>query len=267
MVCGILLAIAATVAVLPRIEQQLKPVTSTPTNNTTGTEADQTGGDAHRNADSLWTNAGNDGGDAGNDVGDVADDVGDVDGGSHFFSDNGVGQSTPTSSGSPRLHVDRSKRFYEVKGNSARELWNAIERQAPRHASKVAVGLTDARMRHEATYERRPGGFCKVRRVDIYLSMEVTLPRWKMPTDISADLRRRWHEFTDAVARHERQHEKIQAQAARQLRRVLGGLKAPSCAALRQKVKRRTREIRRKPHARQQSFDKNSRPTRPFLFR
>jgi predicted secreted Zn-dependent protease len=163
---------------------------------------------------------------------------------------------------SSKLHVNGSKAYYAVTGTSARALWRDIQRRAPRDDAELAVGLTSTSTRLEKTYERSPGGPCRMQRVDVYVDTEVTLPRWDVPSGAPAGLRRRWRDFADAVARHERTHERIGVRAGRRLRRSLDGMQAPSCDALRRKARQRANEILQQAEAQNRRFDERSPPAR-----
>lgn len=147
------------------------------------------------------------------------------------------------------LHVDRTKMFYSVTGRSARGLLRDLVQRGPRVDSTPHFGRTSWTARWEGEYEQplkadgNRAGPCQMSRTDVYLEVEITLPRWNTPSDVSATLQRDWNAFIDALAFHEREHRESIISAGRRLMRVLDRMQAPSCAALKDKAHRRAHEI------------------------
>ena len=146
------------------------------------------------------------------------------------------------------LHVNRTETFYDVTGRTARALLHDLTRRGPRIGSRRHFGRTAWTARWHIKYEAPAGGAsreapCRMRRADVFLNVDVTLPRWEAPSDASPSLRRDWNSFTDALAFHEREHEESIISAGRRVVRALDGLEAPSCPALEKKAEAEARAI------------------------
>jgi predicted secreted Zn-dependent protease len=104
------------------------------------------------------------------------------------------------------------EREYDVFGADERMLELAMDLRGPRRAGRAFVAFTDWEV-HWA----RTGDGPRVR-----FHAVVTLPRWRPPPFVGAELVERWARFHDALVVHERGHVDIGLAAARALAAELG---------------------------------------------
>lgn len=169
--------------------------------------------------------------------------------------------SARTTAPSSELHVNRTETFYDVTGRSERALLRDLTRRGPRVGAERRFGRTAWTARWEIAYhEPAPGSDapCRMRRADVYLDVQVTLPRWNAPAEAPAALRRNWSSFTDALAFHEREHRESIVSAGRRVVRALEGLKAPSCAALEEQAHTEAQAIVEEARAYNRRFDERT---------
>jgi predicted secreted Zn-dependent protease len=173
--------------------------------------------------------------------------------------------SSPTGSeaGAPssKVHVNRTETFYDVTGRSEQALLRDLTRHGPRVGAERRFGRTAWTARWEIAYRTPPPGSnapCRMRRADVHLDVEVTLPRWNAPDDAPAALRRDWASFTDALAFHEREHRESIVNAGRRLVRALEGLEAPTCTALEEKAGAEARTIIKEARAYNRRYDERT---------
>ena len=167
-----------------------------------------------------------------------------------------VAPGGPSGKGRVELRVDTTKTFYHVGGSSRQDLWKEIKHKAPVHESGVAVGLTSWHIRWKIDQERSSDGTCQIGRAEIRVEVEIILPRWESPSSAPAALRERWRAYYSALVRHERRHQALVIGAGKRLRRAFQGLQASSCAALKQKTNRFSRQIVKRTEARNERFDR-----------
>ena len=168
-------------------------------------------------------------------------------------SGQAAGASVPAASGdedsSPsELHVNRTETFYDVTGRSWEALLEDLTQRGPRIGTKRHFGRTAWTARWEIAYARPAAGSpqampCRMQHADVYMDVEVTLPRWDAPGDAPASLRRDWKSFVEALAFHEREHQESIISAGRRVVRALETLKASSCSALQKKANAKARPI------------------------
>ena len=180
-------------------------------------------------------------------------------GASASLAPTGTTRALPSS----ELHLDRTEAFYTVTGSSTRALLDDLVRHGPRIGSERHFGRTSWTARWNFTYEEPAGGAtpahpCRMHRVDVYMDVEVTLPRWEVPSSASPTLQRNWQSFADALAFHEREHQESTISAGRRVVRALEDLQAPSCAALKEKANTTARTIIEEARAYNRRYDERT---------
>ena len=161
------------------------------------------------------------------------------------------------------LHVNRTETFYDVTGRTARALLEDLTQRGPRIGSERHFGRTSWTARWNITYEEptassSPPAPCRMRRTDVYVDVEVTLPRWESPSDTPEALRREWKSFSEALAFHEREHQESIISAGRRVLEALKHLEAPSCAALKEKANTKARSIIEKARQYNRRYDERT---------
>lgn len=165
-----------------------------------------------------------------------------------------------------KLHVNRTETFYDVTGRDPRALLLDLQRRGPRIGKRRHFGRTRWTARWEIEYARpvrsdgteAPGRACHMRRADVHLDVEVTLPRWNAPPAAPAALQHSWSSFIDALAFHEREHQESIVSAGRRATRALERMQAPTCAALKEKANARARQIIEESRAYNRHYDERT---------
>ena len=164
---------------------------------------------------------------------------------------------------SSEVHVDHTETFYDVTGHSAHTLLRDLTRRGPRIGSRRHFGRTSWTAHWRIEYQEPAGGRadsapCRIRRTDVHLDVEVTLPRWDAPARAPTPLRRDWKSFIDALAFHEREHKESIISAGHRVMRTLDSLQAPSCPALKKKAETRARTIIERARRYNRRYDKRT---------
>jgi predicted secreted Zn-dependent protease len=182
-------------------------------------------------------------------------------------ADTAAASSSAETGGASKLHVDRTETFYDVTGRTERAILRDLARRGPHgDGGERHFGRTAWTARWEVVYEQPRSGDqpvrdapCRMRRADVYLDVEVTLPRWTDSERAPAALRRKWSSFRDALAFHEREHQESIISAGRRVKRALSDLTASSCSALEEKAGARARSIIEEARRYNRRFDERTR--------
>ncbi|PSQ83866.1 MAG: hypothetical protein BRD44_02980 [Bacteroidetes bacterium QS_7_67_15] len=173
------------------------------------------------------------------------------------------GDTASAAASTSELHVNRTETFYTVTGRTEQALLRDLVQHGPRSDGARHFGRTSWTARWEIVYEQasRPAreAPCRIRRADVYLDVEVTMPRWNAPSNAPAALRRDWSSFLDALAFHEREHQESIISAGRRVARALEDLTATSCSALEEKADTQARSIIEEARRYNRRFDERTR--------
>lgn len=121
--------------------------------------------------------------------------------------------------------------YYDVQGNTFRELATSMRRLGPRVAGTSFVGETRSPMRWNWRTESVGASECSIRDVTVSVSAQVTLPRWNAPEDADPALVAEWRRFLLALETHESGHKDISAKAGRDIVNRLRGMTG-SCSQI-----------------------------------
>ena len=95
--------------------------------------------------------------------------------------------------------------YYDIRGSTVAELSAAMNESGP-----VAYdGWKGAAATHWYISWEWPGygsADCRLDEADISYQLDVTLPRWKPPADVSPELVAEWNDYIRALAGHEQRH-------------------------------------------------------------
>lgn len=133
------------------------------------------------------------------------------------------------------VHMNRRTDHYDVRGTTAEEIHAEMRRRGPRGDDRVYFGRTAWDARWELTYAERSGS-CRMRRADVWINVEQTLPRWQPEGRAKAALAQQWDAFLHALRRHEDGHEALAEQAGYEILRQINNLEAATCVVLKQKA-------------------------------
>ena len=138
----------------------------------------------------------------------------------------------------PGVHVRSVEEFYELDEPT---LTQVVERLNHTHLegpdAPRSQGLTRFDIRPEWNAVER-GGRCRVREVEVFVQITVTLPRWSPIAGQLAAEQGGWSNIEQAIQQHEYRHRDLVILAAADLLESIGDLEAQGCTTLRQVIAR-----------------------------
>lgn len=149
-------------------------------------------------------------------------------------------------------------RTYAVTGRTVHEIARSLEENAPPWDGRRPAGLTTWDVRWTARWASS-GAMCRVTELDVQLRVEVLIPHWERPPGTGGELARDWERFLAALSRHEAGHVDIASEAAREMRRVLTNVTAPTCGSMDARMRLESDRVLRDYGDRQADYDERTR--------
>lgn len=152
------------------------------------------------------------------------------------------------------VNVTQRQNTYSVTGVTTDAIFDSIERNAPRLAGTVALGV--ARIETNYTWkETFRDGKCAVESMTVNLTLTVTLPTHLQIGSLSPSIRPKWDAFVNEIASHEQRHVDIYIEGPREMTNAILAIpNDPSCAALDLQVRRVWNEQLNLVEVRQEAF-------------
>ena len=132
------------------------------------------------------------------------------------------------------LKVERSTKFYDVRGANATEIFEYLDTHSMTDAQgRRLAGSTASSWRLE--WSALPGSTsCHLQRMTIVLNLVVTLPRHEYADGLQDEARANWDRLVMRIAEHEQRHVDIELESARKLERQIRAMPTvSSCSELR----------------------------------
>lgn len=129
-------------------------------------------------------------------------------------------------SASAKVYITERIKYYNVTGKTGRQLFRSIDRRGPklsRNNHAIATAAYKHRFKNVKTAVK--GSNCVVTSADLHVQIVYTYPRWRNRKRASAKLRKTWDQFMARVEKHEKSHGRIYREYARQLHKLMHGLK------------------------------------------
>ena len=128
--------------------------------------------------------------------------------------------------------------YFAVRGSTLAELDSDLNRRGP-FVSETGIrhpGATAVKFDGKVTYKATPRG-CAVDMTNLSLDLEMTLPRWVPPKQVSAHTKLIWGTLERDIVRHENRHAAIAKNWLKRLESALRNLRTePTCRAMEQVV-------------------------------
>jgi len=148
-----------------------------------------------------------------------------------------------------RVRTRESTRYYEVTGDTSREIWQQLRGSMNPLSELPAVGrkpFGNASLAYKYSYQ--PGvdaGFslCRIVSGEIEVRLEIVLPRLRGLQDKPETLQRKWHSFQSTIIEHEAGHLEILRGMAVLLPSALSRVDAKSCDELDRKIRSTVHQI------------------------
>ena len=144
--------------------------------------------------------------------------------------------SDPTLRGLPRgMHVITEDEFYDVEGSTVATLRTSLRKNGPTLHGRTVLGLASWRIepKYQTVFKT---GECQMNKVDVFLHIIITLPRWQPPPDVDSLLVEQWQTYVAAISEHEEGHRAISIEAVKNLTRDLWRLRAFDCTEIHTRV-------------------------------
>lgn len=134
----------------------------------------------------------------------------------------------------PRVDVTRTANRYQIEGDTALELWDAmLDQDLSDPTGDLVFGLSEWTVAWTYRYDPSPDGTCGLHDIDVRLRLDLTLPEWSPPRGASRRLVAQWRAYMNRLLVHERGHEEISLDAARHILDALTGIgPRPTCAGI-----------------------------------
>lgn len=126
-----------------------------------------------------------------------------------------------------RMKVNLKYVYYDIQGNTARELYDQMNRRGPmaQGGRAIAVAIADYEWAAKCICK---GSSCRMKVTAFVLNETIVLPRWKPPRGTSPRLVSSWGQFSTMVKKHELTHRDIDVRVGKDLLRQLKLMKPKS---------------------------------------
>ena len=144
--------------------------------------------------------------------------------------------------------------YYTADADSTRSLLSILDASSPiRNNGRIFHGYYDSQVAWKLQPFSKPDGRCKIAKVDIEITGEITLPRLAGGTYAQRD---KFDTFLSALRVHELGHHNINKEAAAEIgRKILSLPEMPSCAALVSAANELGRQTLKKSKERAERYD------------
>jgi predicted secreted Zn-dependent protease len=131
------------------------------------------------------------------------------------------------------LKVERSTKYYDVRGASSTEIFDYLAEHSETDARGRRLAGSTASSTH-LQWSALPGNTsCYLQRLTILLNLVVTLPRHEYPDGLRDEARANWDRLVKRIAEHEQRHVDIELEFARKLQSQIRALPtASNCSEL-----------------------------------
>jgi predicted secreted Zn-dependent protease len=143
--------------------------------------------------------------------------------------------------------------FYQVKGKSAQEVYNAIMSRGPMVNGVKAYASTSATSSHEG--KLLPGQQCSVIDYRITIDFTILLPRLANEKALKSTTRKRWRSFSAFLKSHEEKHRAIWLECAQELEDQVRALRADNCEEIDREAARLWDQVHAQCNLRHDVFD------------
>jgi len=132
----------------------------------------------------------------------------------------------------PGSRVFPSESHYQVSGTTIPEIGQSLEDGSSAELGGSYVGLHRWRIEWSYEYRERGAGSCEVTAVSLELYSEIALPEWIDRERADSSVITMWDRYLTDLRAHETGHRLHAYQAARELSREVGRVRAPACGAI-----------------------------------
>ena len=149
--------------------------------------------------------------------------------------------------------------YYDVQGNSSREILASIRRESPVRDDGIDGRSLDAFTRWRIDWRYRfsnRGSVCRFTNVTVNANLTTTLWRWTPPANATTALVSEWNRRARVLREHEDGHTNYTLLGARMIFSALRPMQAPTCDLLREQADTEGRRILDQVRAANQRYDR-----------
>lgn len=147
--------------------------------------------------------------------------------------------------------------YYDVKGRTIPEIRSQLREQALDVGDGRFAGESQWRLRWDYR-TRANSSLCQLFQFHVYVSAEITLPRWTPPADTLPGVYAQWQQYIAGLETHEIGHKDIAAKEGQEIVRAFQTLTTP-CNAVGDNVKRATDPILARLREEEAQYDLDTR--------
>ncbi len=159
-----------------------------------------------------------------------------------------------------RVKVKTRVVYYDISGSNGVELAMSMIKRGPRAAGlQHAIASTKPDIKFGEPVGMQNSRYCKVKDVDIRVTLVYTYPRWRNQKKASAQLRQAWKKLYNELVRHEETHGRIVIETANQIYREIlrdKGTVSRECKDFGKRLLRKMPRIMSRYEKRQIAFDR-----------
>ncbi|MGB0562535.1 MAG: DUF922 domain-containing protein [Spirulinaceae cyanobacterium] len=179
---------------------------------------------------------------------------------------------TPPSTSPSTVAVQESEQYYDIQGQTAYQLWDAIGQQAQYIVNSGGQGshaIASAALKPRWSFTtQRTLSHCWISDVEIELEVLYTYPRWSNAATGSTNLRAAWEQYRQFLIRHEKEHTRIAVDALSQVETKILALGARSdCPAIVAAAREVALQIWEDSSQLQTQFDENENDPDQYILR
>lgn len=162
------------------------------------------------------------------------------------------------------MNYEEAKQTFDIGavGADPASIWEAVRRFGPDTVGPGRAGATSGQLRWSPSVERTPIG-CKIRRVDVTVSVTTTLPAWSNRYRASRKLQKYWDCLSTTAAAHEKNHARIWRDTGNRVDRELNAMTDwMACADIDEALKAKAQHIQSTARERHADVEQDGRHKR-----
>ncbi|MEM8642810.1 MAG: DUF922 domain-containing protein [Cyanobacteria bacterium P01_G01_bin.54] len=179
---------------------------------------------------------------------------------------------TPATTAPSRVAVQASEQYYEIQGQTAYQLWEAIGHQAQYIVNSGGQGshaIASAALKPRWSFTtQRTLSHCWISAVEIEMEVVYTYPRWINAAAGNAELQAAWAQYRQFLTRHEQGHTQIAVEALSQVEAKILALGARAdCPTIVQAARQVALQLWEDSSQTQTQYDENENDPDQYILR
>jgi len=151
-----------------------------------------------------------------------------------------------------------NEEFYGFRADNAGDIAEALSRFGPELGGERVLAVTRQELEPHFALAGT-NDVCRLQTAEVWLDITMVLPEWLDADSGSESLQARWHEFEEAVRKHEDDHVRLFIEGARDLLSRIQRVRAGTCKTVELEVDEQSRISREHLAERQSQYDRDTR--------